>query len=117
MSKVRFEKLQEDVRGKVFRLFTQDREYMLFATEKGFRRGGETHRANQYLIVLEGKVCVVTPKVKVTLEEGMSFVVGGGVPHYMESLEHSVCLEWKKTGKEDKHVYKPYRNLVEECLK
>jgi len=117
MSEVGFEKVHEDVRGRIYRLQLEGREYMLLTTKKGFRRGGEMHSTEQRLTVLKGKILLVTPKLALRLAEGQTFTIGCRIPHYLEVLEDSMVLEWKDSGLEDKEYYLPYRKFVEESLK
>ena len=114
-----FEKINDDNRGKIFKL-TLDKVYWLSFTKRGFSRGGDIHDGRQFNVVLKGEFKVLMHyekrEVEVNMFEGDSIVIPENVPHVFIAKQDSWMLEWhdhKLPPYKDKRFYRPYRDRVD----
>jgi hypothetical protein len=113
---VTFEKLYEDMRGAIFLIKHQDKEFILWTLKKGHIRGGDYHKSTQYDVILSGKVLVTShingKDVKRLCGENTIISFKPEEPHMIQALTDDVLvLEWLE-GEFEKQYYEPYRRLI-----
>lgn len=114
--------IHSDNRGKIHILtgFNTYPEVTLFKTNSGYSRGGCIHNLHdEYICVLEGTVDYTfedkdRDKIyKIRLNDGETYKIPKGTPHYFYSVTHSTVLEWgcEESEKKQKHVV--FRAIVD----
>jgi len=117
-----YELISNDVRGKIWRLEVDGKEYILMYTVKGEVRGGDFHKSVQHDFALKGRVffiektCLTCPDGKGenlrVVHPGQEIILAVGVPHMMVSFDESLVLEWLE-GPFEKTYYRPFRDKIE----
>lgn len=105
----------EDKRGSVNFFKVGGQAVNLFFTKKGFKRGGDIHKNNQYNIIISGKVKLVTLEggriLKTILKKNSFIIIKPHIPHLFEFLEDTVMIEWWG-GHFRAWYYKPFRDMI-----
>jgi len=119
---MKIKKLNEDVRGEMYQILNNGKEFILFDIKAGMARGGDYHTTNQYDLVMDGEV-----EYRRTLPNGEEIInilrktdyimSPKNEPHIFIALEDSLVLEWTELGKFQKELYAPYRKIIDERMK
>jgi len=120
-----FKKVHEDERGGLYiieNLPEREKEFNFMEMKKGSARGGCYHDADEYFVVIKGKVKLISgpfggPFEERVFEEGDSGINRTKVSHSFIALEDSIVSEWGITTKEKMENKKDMklRDLVDEA--
>ena len=118
---LQFEKVVEDVRGKIFFLTYNNKKINIVEIKKGFARGGHYHTSETTHNIITGKIeyreeNVETGKERIEIITGPSLIsVPPKVAHLLIALEDTVFVE----AFDNKYAatnYDKYRKIVEEKM-
>ncbi|MDD4901333.1 MAG: hypothetical protein PHS62_04525 [Patescibacteria group bacterium] len=109
-----------DLRGELCVNKIGGREFNVIFTKAGAYRAGDYHSAEQYSIILRGKVKITLRRNNkdVTRKYGPNelIIIPPNIPHLYKFLTDAVIIEWL-AGSYKPRYYKPYREIVERQLK
>lgn len=111
-------KIHEDDRGEISilkNLLTLP-EVTIFKTKARYARGGCIHPfSDEYCCVVEGTILYTIGENRAVYQKGASVFIPKNTPHYFESLQDSIVLEWGATSEEKKNKHASYRKIVD-CI-
>lgn len=119
-------KIHSDNRGDI-NILTDLNHYpeaTIFETKSGYSRGGCIHNIHdEYICVIEGTVDYTFgdkdgDKIyKIRLNDGETYKIPKGTPHYFYSVTDSVVMEWGASPSEKSNKHEVFRKIVDESNK